>query len=389
MNPLYEHLNDELERQDGSFWSAHTSPDLLYSPMPAPHPDQDVNELVALARRLQLASAVQVDPDFAERLEQRMLVHNAMRRFQRPQRSWWSWLSPRSPLRTHPVFGVALSCCMLLVLLAGGVLVVSAQVSDPGNPLYAINQWEQNVRVSLSGSPVDRAQLDLQFAGDRLNTLIGLAGTSDAQVYEQQLVELNQQINNAVQSINQVPAGVQRNQLESQLTTFETHARRVLRGLLPRLSLSERQATTNTLGGLGDSVPHLQSVQLILPPHPGGQATIIITGSDLESGAQLVIDGQVVQASGSLQNGVYVFLMNWTGNQQLYDIGILNPDGTAVQTSTIAVYNSGSSGDGNGNSCGNGHGKGCSNGHSNGNGNGHSNGCLHGNSCHAKGHIKG
>jgi hypothetical protein len=26
MNPLHEHLNDELERQDGSFWSACNDP---------------------------------------------------------------------------------------------------------------------------------------------------------------------------------------------------------------------------------------------------------------------------------------------------------------------------------------------------------------------------
>ncbi len=57
MNSLYEHLNDELERQDGSFWSAQTSPDLLQSSMPASSYDQGVNELVAVARRIQLASA--------------------------------------------------------------------------------------------------------------------------------------------------------------------------------------------------------------------------------------------------------------------------------------------------------------------------------------------
>jgi hypothetical protein len=237
-----------------------------------------------------------------------------------------------------------------------------------------VNQWEQNVRISLSGSPADRAGLNLQFAGDRLNTLTDLANGSDTQSYEQQLEELDQQIENAVQSINQVPAGTQRDQLASRLATFETQARHVLRGLLPRLTLQERLTTTDALADLGDSVPSLQSVQLILPAHPGGQATIIITGSGFESGAQLVLDGQVMGTSGSLQNGVYTFIVSWNSKQQVHSIGILNPDGTAVQTSTITVYNSGSSSNGNG--------------HSKGNGNGHSKGCLHGNSCHAPGHIK-
>ena len=117
MNPLYEYLNDELERQGGSFWSAQTSPDLLQSPIPASSYDQEVNELVAVARRIQLAAAVQVDPDFAETLEHRMLVHHAMQRLQRAQRSRWSRFSPRSLVRAHPVFSVALSCCLLVVLL--------------------------------------------------------------------------------------------------------------------------------------------------------------------------------------------------------------------------------------------------------------------------------
>jgi hypothetical protein len=378
MNPLYDHFNDELERQDSSFWSAHTSPDLLQAATPALNGDQEVNELVALARRIQMATAVQVDPDFAERLEQRMLVHNARQRLQSSQHSWWSRLSLHWPRHVHPVIRVALSCCLLVVLLSIGVLVASAQVSDPNNPLYAVNQWEQNVRISLSGSSSDRAELDLQFASDRLNTLIDLDNASNAQVYEQQLVALNQQIYNAVQSINQVPAGGQRDQLGSELATFEAHARHILRGLLPQLTLEERLATTNTLGGLGDSVPHLQSVQINLPAYPGGLATISITGTDLQSGAQLIIDGQLVNVSGSLQNGAYIFLMSWTGSQQAHSTGILNPDGTAVQTSNITINTSGSTGNANGYSSGNGHIK----------GNGHSKGCLHGNSCHAKGHLK-
>src|ERR1700726_2040382 len=103
MNPLYEHLNDELERQDGSFWSAHTSPDLLQAAMPALNGDQEVNELVAIAHHIQMASAMQVNPDFAERLEQRMLVHNAMQRLQPFQHSWWSRLSLHWPLHVHAV----------------------------------------------------------------------------------------------------------------------------------------------------------------------------------------------------------------------------------------------------------------------------------------------
>jgi hypothetical protein len=374
MNPLYEHLNDELERQE-DIWSTRTSPDLQLSPTPASNYDQGVNGLVAVARRIQQASAVQVDPDFAETLEQRMLVHNAIQRLRRSQHSRWSRLSLDWPLHVHPVIRVVLSCCMLVVLLGIGVLIASAQITDPNNPLYGVNQWEQNVQISLSGSPADRAGLDLQFAGDRLNTLVDLVNASNAQAYEQQLVELDRQIDNAVQSINQVPVGAQRDQLESRLATFQTHVSYVLRGFLPQLTLQERLATTEILADLGNGVPHLQSVQLILPTHPGGLATIIITGSDLESGAQLVIDGRVMGASGSLQNGVYTFMVSWNGKQQAHSIGILNPDGTFAQITMIGLSGSGDNGNG---GCGNGNGNGCSNKKGNGNGNGKENGCGNG-----------
>ncbi|HZU70280.1 MAG TPA: DUF5667 domain-containing protein [Ktedonobacteraceae bacterium] len=373
MNPLYEHLNDELERQNGSFWSAQTSPDLPQSTLPDFDSDQEVQALVAIARRIQLAPAVQVDADFADRLEQRILVHNAVQRMRRAQISRWNRLSVRSLLRAHPVFSIALSCCLLVLLLALGIVIASAQITNPNNPLYAINQWEQDVRLSLSGSPVARAELDLQFAADRLNTLADLANPSDTQAYEQQLEDLSQQVENAVQAINQIPAGTQRSQLQSNLAALETHARQVLRGFLPRLNLQERLATTDALADLGDTVPHLQSVQLILPPHSGELATIIIDGSGLESGAQLVIDGQVMGNNGSLNNGVDTFMVRWNGNnnQQSYTIGILNPDGTFAQITLVG--SSWSAGNGNGNGGGNGNGNHGNNGNHGGNGNGNGN----------------
>jgi hypothetical protein len=45
-----------------------------------------VDELVALALRLQSAPPLQVDPDFAQRLEQRILVHNTALRLEQPVR---------------------------------------------------------------------------------------------------------------------------------------------------------------------------------------------------------------------------------------------------------------------------------------------------------------
>ena len=78
MKPLPERLNDRLERQNARTSKGEESPGWLLSP-PAQtsHIDPGVDELVDLAHRFQAASPLEVDPDFARQLEQRVLMHNA------------------------------------------------------------------------------------------------------------------------------------------------------------------------------------------------------------------------------------------------------------------------------------------------------------------------
>ena len=122
MKSLPERLNDRLERRTAWSWQGEEPPDRLLLPEHAPNRDPEVDELVSLALRLQSARPLQADPDFARQLEQRILVRNAALRLERPGSSWWF---PRL-LRVHPVFGLALSLCLLL-LLGTGVLAVAAQ----------------------------------------------------------------------------------------------------------------------------------------------------------------------------------------------------------------------------------------------------------------------
>jgi hypothetical protein len=43
-----------------------------------------------------------------------------------------------------------------------------------------------------------------------------------------------------------------------------------------------------------------------------------------------------------------IFVTTWTGNQHPHSIGILNPDGTAAQTTAITLQSSNDHGNGNG-----------------------------------------
>src|SRR5258708_30999272 len=109
---------------------------------------------------------------------------------------------------------------------------------------------------------------------------------------------------------------------------------------------------------MGDSAPAVVRGGGVLRADRGGPGTISIAGDDLQPGAQLLVDSRLVEGTGSFQNGRYVFVANWAGNQPPQRLGILNPDGTAAQTTTITLNSSDEHGNGNGNSNGNGNGNG-------------------------------
>ncbi len=348
MKPLPERLNERLEQRNARS-SCGEEPSVS-----ALTRDPEADALVALALRVQSASPLRVDPAFARQLEQRILVRNAALHLEQPVRGW---SFPRL-LCAHPVFRVALGLCFLLLLLGTGALLLPAQATNPDSPLYVVKHWEQQVQISLANSPENQAHLDLQFAQDRLKTLVTLADAAHVQAYSEALAELDQQLIAAARVIDALPAGAEHARVESQLATLQAEARHTLRGLLPQLALPERLLTTDELGRLGDTVPHLVSVEMVLPAHQGGQATISIAGDDLQPGAQLLVDSRLVEGTGSFQNGRYVFVANWAGNQPPQLLGILNPDGTAAQTTTITLNSSDDHGNGNGNGNSNGNGNG-------------------------------
>src|SRR5215470_997816 len=112
MKPLPERLNDRLERQQVRSWNGEEPS------VSALNRDPEADAFVALALRFQAAPPLQVDPDFARRLEQRMLARNAVLHLQKPVRG----SSFLRLLRAHPVLRVALGLCCLLLFLFTGVL---------------------------------------------------------------------------------------------------------------------------------------------------------------------------------------------------------------------------------------------------------------------------
>jgi Domain of unknown function (DUF5667) len=356
MNLEYERLNERLERGDGERpWNGEKPPERFTLLAHALDRDPEIDELVMLARRLQSSPHLQADPDFADLLESRILLRQASLRRKRPARRW---SFPRL-WEMHPVYGIALGLCLLILLLGTSVLVAAAQVSNPENPLYAVKRWEQHVQISLSSSSESRAELDVQFARERLNTLAALAEPAQTDAYSQALTDFDQQFSAATSAIRGLSSASVREQLGSELATLEVDARQTLRKFLPQLALTERLLTTDELGRLGETVPRLQRAEIVLSAHPVEHAAISISGDNIQPGAQLLVNGQVIEAQGSFQNGLYVFTASWQGDQPPQSIGILNPDDTVAQTTAITMKSTNGNGNGNdGNSDNGGHGNG-------------------------------
>jgi hypothetical protein len=361
MKSLPERLNNRLEQQDSDSWPDETRADNFL--VPRPHADPEIDEIVVLARRLQATPQLQVDPAFADQLERRVLRHHLERQKQHTTRGW-AFLRF---FRVHTALATISTLCLVVLLFSTGVLALAAQANNPTNPLYSLRQWEQHMRYSLAGSPTDQAALDLQFAQERLNALSYLADQAHTDAYLQALANLNQQFTTTASAINALPAGAQQAPLASKLNSLERNARQKLRGFLSHLNLTESVATTTELARLGDTVPQLTSATLVLPAHPNTTATISLSGSDIQPGAQLLVNGKDLEVTGTVLHGQFVFIVDWNGNQHPWSLGILNPDGTSAQTTSITITNANKNSNGTDNKNGNGN-------NSNGNNNGHGNG---------------
>jgi hypothetical protein len=331
-----------------------------------------------LARRLQMTPQLRVDPDFAQQLEARILAQHAVQSRRRTTTTRENWLFQRAHWKRF-AFGIALICLLLVGTI--GTLSAAAQV-NPSNPLYEVKRWVQRMQYPQTDATMTRTETNWHNAQGQLNTLTSLTGPAHATAYRKGLANLEQQINQLAQAIQTLPAGPDRDSLTNKLVMLKTESRQMLRGLLPHLALSEQLLTTDELGKLGDTVPNVDSAAMVVV-HSSKQATITITGNNLQPGAQLLVDKKLMASGGSWQNGTDVFIVSWPGKQSPKTIGILNPDGTAAQTTTITFTLT--EGNGNGNDKGNnntnknGGGNNNNNGNTNGNGNKNGNGNNNGN----------
>lgn len=303
-----------------------------------PGQDDELHALLETARHIEALPTLRPGAAFSQRLGRRLQARAAaMRAAGRSSQSTRTEDQPRRGfglsgwMSVHP--GLAAVVLALAVLGVLGIVgVAGAQASDPGNPLYQVKRFEQSIQLSLA-SPAEKVRLHIGYARSDLQALSGYAQQSDDANYERVLGYLNQETDQATSDLKNVPSGTEYTQLAQQLDQLKSDEQQTLRGLLQQLDITERLVTTNALSASGASGPVISKV--VLTVSDGNKATVVISGSGFEPGAQLLVDGRVMPADVTVQPQEFTAVLSLPAGARPAQLGIANPDGTAVQSAVI------------------------------------------------------
>jgi hypothetical protein len=224
----------------------------------------------------------------------------------------------------------ALATAAVLVLAVVGVTNAAAS-SLPGDPLYAVKQWEQQMALSNANGPAARLQVQitqLQTAIADLETAVS-NGRSDADIM-QALGVVAANTRDSQAALSALPVGTERTAAEHSLATTLQTEQTTLYRLLGRGDWSLRLAFSGQLKALGAAVPIVTSVAITSESRDSLKLTL--TGANFAPGAQVVINGNV-RGTVTQNNGTTLTATinesDWHEGESA--VGVLNPDGTAGQ----------------------------------------------------------
>jgi len=130
--------------------------------------------------------------------------------------SGFPWLVHPSPL-LKAAFAVLIA--LVIVLASSGITVFAAQDSLPGDRLYPLKTWSENLRYSLTFSTQSRLNLTLDYTNSRVNEISSLVAQGRI-VSDQTSDQYQQELNNALE----LAAQMNDTQLESALQQIMSHA---------------------------------------------------------------------------------------------------------------------------------------------------------------------
>lgn len=259
-------------------------------------------------------------------IERDMPRHRRQQRTRRPQ--WRVWQ--------------VIAAAVLLCVVGVSVLTAAAASAGPDSPLYGLHRIEQNVRVQLASSQADRVRLHLSYANEALAQLdAAVARHAGDPAYSSALATFSSEQLAAAQELATFPANAERATLDAQLTTLRLRARNDLHAALQAVSWSDRVATTQVLGALGEPILVVQDVKITREDGPNIHVLrLVASGSGFAPGAVITVNGQ---SAGTLiaetATQLVVDIDATTFHLPLRDIGVSNPDGTAALSLKVEIDN--------------------------------------------------
>jgi hypothetical protein len=312
--------------------------------------DAELAPLLASAQRLASLRMPQSDPA-ARALEARMLARATERRRQEAAAAAALMRAPgeqrdkpRARRRSLPlgsaVLRPALVAAAVMLALGLGTLAAASR-AGPGSPLFGLHRLELRVQAGIARDNADQAHQHLQVARQLLADLRDAAAQHRGDpTYSDALAALRDEDAATAREIAKMPRGTQRAALEADLAALRTDERATLRAALVTIGWPDRVATTTALGALDVAVPRVTGATLAAGGD--GRWHVTLTGAGFEPGAVLLVNGQsagtVTVSSAGL---VTAELPLGDFAQPPANLGVGNPDGTAVATDTVHVLNSG------------------------------------------------
>jgi hypothetical protein len=174
-----------------------------------------------------------------------------------------------------PVIKALVGTLIALIILIGSSLTVYAsQSSLPGESLYLIKSWSEDIRLSIASSPQAKLNLTLDFTYRRMDEISSLVETGNAlpaQASERFQGELDSALQLAAEMENgqmQNALGKIKHQAESQGITIEELISKLPEQAEPAIiHLQERLQEQVTLSTIGESDPQAFRSQVIERQH--------------------------------------------------------------------------------------------------------------------------
>lgn len=83
---------------------------------------------------------------------------------------------------------------VVIILVAGSGTVAASASSLPDSPLYQVKMATETVRLAFTPSALGKAELNAEFANERVDEIIKIAGKGDAELIEKTTDRMNKQL---------------------------------------------------------------------------------------------------------------------------------------------------------------------------------------------------